>query len=114
MGNICSKNYALRGENLKKDNLARGMKMIDPYIDKRLTDEELNNIGVSPDPVFEHDDENDPIPREVKMDFFTDKTMPDLINDYDAIGFDVEHTLVKFNQIEMNKHLIKAHALLLK
>ena len=32
--------------------------------------------------------------------------MPNLIADYDAIGFDTEHTLVKFNNDEMARLMI--------
>ena len=39
----------------------------------------------------------DTIPAEVKKYFFQNKTPPNLLNDYDAIGFDADHCFVKYN-----------------
>ena len=39
----------------------------------------------------------DPIPPSLKKSFFTDSQMPNLTEDYDAIGFDVDNCLCKYN-----------------
>ena len=43
------------------------------------------------------EDLNDTIPQPIKQAFFADKTMPDLYSDYDVIGFDADHCIVKYN-----------------
>jgi hypothetical protein len=35
--------------------------------------------------------------------------VPDLVNDYDIIGFDLESTLVKFNNVALARLLIESH-----
>ena len=40
--------------------------------------------------------DKDTIPKSLKKYFFTAKQMPNIL-DYDAIGFDVDHCLAKFN-----------------
>ena len=35
--------------------------------------------------------------------------MPDLLAEYDAIGFDFEHCLVNFNMVELAKLVVKVH-----
>ena len=39
----------------------------------------------------------DPIPKSIKELFFKDKHPPNLSQDYDAIGFDADHCMVKYN-----------------
>ena len=39
----------------------------------------------------------DPIPESIKKYFFTGVEMPNFTKDYDAIGFDADHCLVKYN-----------------
>ena len=51
----------------------------------------------------------DTIPKEVKKHFFKDKEPPSLLSDYHAIGFDLEHSLVKFNLKEMTKLIVEGH-----
>lgn len=47
----------------------------------------------------QHEQENrmDPIPPSVKKHFFKDKSVPNLSKNYDAIGFDADMCLVKYN-----------------
>lgn len=46
----------------------------------------------------EEDDTNfDPIPPQLKKFFFQDKSPPDILQEYDVLGFDVDHCLVKYN-----------------
>lgn len=52
----------------------------------------------------------DTIPPSVKKHFFTDKEMPNFTKDFDAIGFDADHCLVKYNVQEVTKLLIKISA----
>ena len=40
--------------------------------------------------------EFDPIPPSIKKDFFADKSPPNLSKDYDVIGFDMDHCLIKY------------------
>ena len=39
----------------------------------------------------------DPIPASIKKHFFTNVNPPNFSKDYDAIGFDADHCLVKYN-----------------
>jgi hypothetical protein len=39
----------------------------------------------------------DTIPPDIKKHYFTDKEIPDLVKEYDVIGFDADHCLVKYN-----------------
>ena len=39
----------------------------------------------------------DTIPPSVKKHFYTDKSPPNLTRDFDAVGFDADHCLVKYN-----------------
>ena len=41
--------------------------------------------------------EKDPMPKDVKQVFFPHEVPPDLLREYDVIGFAVDHCLVKFN-----------------
>lgn len=41
--------------------------------------------------------QNDPIPPHIKKFFFQGKSPPDILQDYDVLGFDVDHCLVKYN-----------------
>ena len=51
----------------------------------------------------------DTIPASLKKQFFADKEPPNLITDYDAIGFSVDHCLVKYNLKELTEELVKTH-----
>ena len=37
------------------------------------------------------------------------KSIPDLLKDYNAVGFDFEHCLVNFNMVEMAKLVVTIH-----
>ena len=49
----------------------------------------------------------DTIPPSIKEHFFKDVKMPNLSEDYDAIGFDADHCLVKYNISDFLRHLAK-------
>lgn len=49
----------------------------------------------------------DTIPPAVKEHFFKGVQPPNLLEDYDAIGFDADHCLVKYNNVELVKFLVK-------
>ena len=49
----------------------------------------------------------DTIPPSVKKYFYTDKTPPNFTKDFDAIGFDADHCLVKYTIQEVTKLLVK-------
>lgn len=51
--------------------------------------------------------EKDTIPSEVKQNFFKDVKKPNLLKDYDAIGFDADHCLVKYNVKELVRFLVE-------
>jgi hypothetical protein len=59
--------------------------------------------------VIEANEVHDTIPSELKLHLFKDKSIPNLIKDYDILGFVAEHCLVKFNSPELFKLVIKAH-----
>ena len=40
---------------------------------------------------------SDTIPPKVKEHFFHGKTMPDLCKEYQVVGFDADHCIVKYN-----------------
>ena len=48
----------------------------------------------------------DTIPPALKEFFFTDKSPPSLLSDYDAIGFDCDHCMVKYNVVDKMKLII--------
>ena len=48
----------------------------------------------------------DSIPPSLKAHFFKDVAPPNLSKDYDAIGFDADHCLVKYNVKELTKLLV--------
>ena len=50
----------------------------------------------------------DPIPPSVKKHFFTGVEMPNFTKDYDAIGFDADHCLVKYNVQEIFRLTIRS------
>ena len=50
----------------------------------------------------------DTLSKNIKEFFFAEKRMPDLILDYDVIGFDVDHTLVKYNVVEFAKLICRS------
>ena len=39
----------------------------------------------------------DTIPASIKSHFWNEKTKPDLLKDYDVIGFDVDNCIAKYN-----------------
>lgn len=47
----------------------------------------------------------DTIPADLKRYIFTDKSMPNLLNDYDVLGFDADHCIVKYNVRELMIHV---------
>ena len=49
----------------------------------------------------------DPIPESIKKFFFTGIEMPNFSRDYDAIGFDADHCLVKYNIKSVTSLLVK-------
>ena len=49
----------------------------------------------------------DPIPKSIKQHFFTDKLPPNLSKDYEAIGFDADHCLVKYKIKALTQHLVR-------
>ena len=51
----------------------------------------------------------DTIPAELKQHFFKDRTPPNLIEDYDVIGFDADHCIVKYNIRALSELLITTH-----
>lgn len=46
----------------------------------------------------------------MKKHFFTSMQPPNLLTDYDAVGFDADHCLVKYNNVELVKFLVKIEA----
>jgi hypothetical protein len=48
------------------------------------------NQGPTEDPI-------DTIPPEIKSHFFTTKDKPSLLRDFDVLGFDADHCIVKYN-----------------
>jgi hypothetical protein len=50
----------------------------------------------------------DTVPAELKQWFWTDKNPPYLM-DYDAIGFDIDHCLVKYNNLTLGMDVITAY-----
>ena len=53
------------------------------------------------------DGRKDTIPHEVKQHFFQDILPPNLYKDYDVIGFDADHCIVKYNVAEIVKFLVE-------
>jgi hypothetical protein len=51
----------------------------------------------------------DPLPEEIKENYYKSRELPNLLDDFDAIGFSVEHTLVKFNVLELTKLFVIEH-----
>jgi len=49
----------------------------------------------------------DPIPAPVKKYFFRDRQPPNLRTEYDVLGFDADHCLVKYNVRAIMQLLIK-------
>jgi len=47
----------------------------------------------------------------VKQYFFTGVDPPNLLSDYDVLGFDADHCIVKYNVRELMELVVKAHAL---
>ena len=53
------------------------------------------------------DSKLDPIPPHLKSLFFTQSTPPNLLSDYDVIGFDADHCIVKYNVRELMAFIIR-------
>jgi hypothetical protein len=49
------------------------------------------------------------MPAYIQREFFAEKSLPYLVGVYDAIGFDVDHCLVKYNVKETTKLMIRCH-----
>jgi len=49
----------------------------------------------------------DTIPPSLKKHFYTDKSPPNFTKDFDAVGFDADHCLVKYNVQEVTKLLVR-------
>jgi len=49
----------------------------------------------------------DPIPSELKKHFFKDVVAPNLITDYDVLGFDIDNCMVKYKVRELTVMLIR-------
>jgi hypothetical protein len=49
--------------------------------------------------------EFDPIPPNIKSDFFKGRKVP-FMTDYDVIGFDIEHCVSQFMTVNLFKHQI--------
>jgi len=49
------------------------------------------------------------MPYNLKKHFFSDKEEPDLLTEYDALGFVAEHALVAFNMEELTKLIVTTH-----
>ena len=49
----------------------------------------------------------DTIPAEIKKHFFQDRQPPNLLTDYDAVGFDADHCMVKYNIKELVSFLVQ-------
>ncbi len=47
----------------------------------------------------------DTVPNDIKQYFFTNKSMPNLIKDYDVLGFDADHCIVKYNVKNLMTHV---------
>jgi len=47
----------------------------------------------------------DTIPADLKRYIFTDKSKPNLLTDYDVLGFDADHCIVKYNVRELMIHV---------
>jgi hypothetical protein len=48
----------------------------------------------------------DPIPERLKPMFFANQLPPDILKDYDCIGFDADHCIIKYKTAEMLDTLI--------
>ena len=51
----------------------------------------------------------DTIPLDLKPYFFSDKHVPNLITDYDAVGFNIDHCLVKYNVEEFARLTVETY-----
>jgi hypothetical protein len=45
---------------------------------------------------------HDTIPLALKDHYFFNRSPPDLVREYDVIGFDADNCMVKYNVLEMN------------
>jgi hypothetical protein len=50
----------------------------------------------------------DTIPAELKQYFWSEQSTPSVMN-YDVIGFDVDHCLVKYNNLELTTDVVQAY-----
>ena len=67
-----------------------------------ISDKDEPVLGSSSLPKFAN---RDTLPLEFKKHYFSKKEPPNLL-DYDAIGFTVDHCLVKYNTYEITRHII--------
>ena len=51
----------------------------------------------------------DTIPATLKQYFFTDKPVPNLLQEYDAVGFDADNCFVKYNVVALSRLIIKEY-----
>ena len=65
---------------------------------QRIRDAQNASMGKSKKPKAEKGLGNETIPPSLKKYFFTDKSPPDLMNDYDVIGFDLD-SIAKYNEL---------------
>jgi len=52
----------------------------------------------------------DTIPASLKQSIFVGKSIPDLCKDYDVLGFDADHCIVKYNIPNLTRLLTKITA----
>ncbi len=55
------------------------------------------------------EDGGDTIPGQIKAKYFGGKKKPDLLDDYDVVGFDADHSLLNFKEEEVIKLLVKCY-----
>ena len=81
------------------------------YRKKLLPGEVKRDIDVLGNTIeyIEQDVTVDTIPEELSQYLYEDKAVPNLLADYDVLGFVAENCLVKFNQRELYRIVIKAH-----
>ena len=70
--------------------------------------EKLNLNKDYPPADMVEDERPDTIPESVKSFFFSDIKMPDLVRDYDIIGFDADHSLIKYKLRPTQELLIES------
>jgi hypothetical protein len=73
----------------------------DPYFEKTLR---YHNARLAKQPGLTP---KDTIPPWLKEYFFQDKKKPNLMTDYDVIGFDMDNCIASYKVLELTKHLVK-------